>query len=98
MGILQYGWSIMENPQHKWMITGGSPILGNFLIEYVDHRVPHGTISSQSERLGPIICISCGPSVLETQWSGWRKLMSFLKFSNKKGVKPEPGDMNPNSW
>ena len=22
-------WEIQENPKHKWMITGGTPILGN---------------------------------------------------------------------
>ena len=27
MGI-QNGWFIMENPNLKWMITGGTPILG----------------------------------------------------------------------
>ena len=29
MGDPQNGWFIRENPSYKWMMTGGTPILGN---------------------------------------------------------------------
>ena len=29
---------LMENPRIKWMMTGGTPISGNFHIDFLNHR------------------------------------------------------------
>ena len=51
----QNGWFIMENPKQKWMMTGGTAILGNLQMSeklFGDCKTPKFQYSGESCAFG----------------------------------------------
>ena len=52
MGDPQNGWFILENPNPKWMMTGGTPIFGNPQVFYLKAQAAALANSNMKSRKG----------------------------------------------
>ena len=62
MGIPRNGWFILDNPNLKWMMTGGTPTLGNLQISHLttNRNQKNSSKTQQNSSVTRIHIPSCG--------------------------------------